>query len=224
MPPAQNTSFHSHSSGKNSPPAPEMGSQRVHNDVSPVLAQTFTEQFTVFSAKRFPGVPGTWGFRIIVAIDYGGLCILINNQPFLFPFVSSATQIPPHCLSHLATKAKSFLWYACFLSCFVSSANPTLLPSDSEIGMARASADGGAIPSRTRIRTRHNSPSHCGMYGPSTHPSHVYFMYAFVSSLFRPLYITCPVLCCYISLNAVYRRRLRRSQLIIFSDTRCTSS
>jgi len=53
---------------KISPPAPEIGAQRVHNDVSPVLAQTFTEQFTVFSAKRFPGVPGnfdyyssTWG-------------------------------------------------------------------------------------------------------------------------------------------------------------------
>lgn len=41
-----------------SPPAPEAGSSRVHNDVSPILAQTFTEAFTVFSAKRFPGVPG----------------------------------------------------------------------------------------------------------------------------------------------------------------------
>lgn len=26
--------------------------------VSPILAQTFTDSFTVFSAKRFPGVPG----------------------------------------------------------------------------------------------------------------------------------------------------------------------
>ncbi|KAF8204750.1 velvet factor-domain-containing protein [Pholiota molesta] len=88
------------------PPAPEMGSQRVHNDVSPVLAQTFTEQFTVFSAKRFPGVP-----------DTTALSIAFGNQ------------------------GQNFLC---------------------EIGMARASADGGAIPSRTRIRTRHNSASHCG--------------------------------------------------------------
>jgi len=46
------------------PPAPEIGAQRVHNDVSPVLAQTFTEQFTVFSAKRFPGVPDTTALSI----------------------------------------------------------------------------------------------------------------------------------------------------------------
>ncbi|KJA29804.1 hypothetical protein HYPSUDRAFT_238534 [Hypholoma sublateritium FD-334 SS-4] len=46
------------------PPAPEVGAQRVHNDVSPVLAQTFTEQFTVYSAKRFPGVPDTTALSI----------------------------------------------------------------------------------------------------------------------------------------------------------------
>lgn len=39
------------------PPAPNMTATRVHENVSPVLAQTFTEQFTVFSAKKFPGVP-----------------------------------------------------------------------------------------------------------------------------------------------------------------------
>jgi hypothetical protein len=43
---------------QNRSPAPEMGALRVHNDVSPVLAQAFTDPFTVFSAKRFPGVPG----------------------------------------------------------------------------------------------------------------------------------------------------------------------
>lgn len=46
------------------PPAPEYGSTRVHTDVSPVLAQTFTEPFTVFSAKRFPGVPDTTALSI----------------------------------------------------------------------------------------------------------------------------------------------------------------
>ncbi|KAH6915096.1 velvet factor [Coprinopsis sp. MPI-PUGE-AT-0042] len=46
------------------PPAPEAGSSRVHNDVSPILAQTFTEAFTVFSAKRFPGVPDTTALSI----------------------------------------------------------------------------------------------------------------------------------------------------------------
>lgn len=40
------------------PPAPESGAVRVHNNVSPVLSQTFTDSFTVYSAKRFPGVPG----------------------------------------------------------------------------------------------------------------------------------------------------------------------
>lgn len=30
----------------------------MHNEVTPVLAQAFTEPFTVYSAKRFPGVPG----------------------------------------------------------------------------------------------------------------------------------------------------------------------
>lgn len=41
-----------------SSPAPEAGALRVHTNVSPVLAQTFTDPFVVFSAKRFPGVPG----------------------------------------------------------------------------------------------------------------------------------------------------------------------
>jgi hypothetical protein len=40
------------------PPAPEFGAAGVHDRVSPVLAQAFTETFTVYSAKRFPGVPG----------------------------------------------------------------------------------------------------------------------------------------------------------------------
>lgn len=55
-----------------SPPAPEAGAARVHNDVSPVLAQTFTEQFTVYSAKRFPGVPGTYSnfTSIFILLSY----------------------------------------------------------------------------------------------------------------------------------------------------------
>ena len=46
------------------PPAPESGATHIHTDVSPVLAQTFTEEFTVFSAKRFPGVPDTTALSI----------------------------------------------------------------------------------------------------------------------------------------------------------------
>ncbi|KAK7060374.1 hypothetical protein VNI00_001139 [Paramarasmius palmivorus] len=46
------------------PPAPESGSTRIHTDISPVLAQTFTEPFTVYSAKRFPGVPDTTALSI----------------------------------------------------------------------------------------------------------------------------------------------------------------
>ncbi|KAF9651073.1 hypothetical protein BDM02DRAFT_3111084 [Thelephora ganbajun] len=46
------------------PPAPEPGAVKVHSDVSPVLAQAFTEPFTVYSAKRFPGVPDTTALSI----------------------------------------------------------------------------------------------------------------------------------------------------------------
>ncbi|KAL0949238.1 hypothetical protein HGRIS_009316 [Hohenbuehelia grisea] len=45
-------------------PAPDAGAVRVHNDVSPVLAQTFTDAFMVYSAKRFPGVPDTTALSI----------------------------------------------------------------------------------------------------------------------------------------------------------------
>ncbi|KAF8622095.1 hypothetical protein AX15_007234 [Amanita polypyramis BW_CC] len=47
-----------------SPPAPETGANRIHTDVSPVLAQAFTRPFTVYSAKRFPGVPDTTALSI----------------------------------------------------------------------------------------------------------------------------------------------------------------
>ncbi|TRM68219.1 velvet factor [Schizophyllum amplum] len=46
------------------PPAPEPGAAGVHTGVSPVLAQAFTAPFTVFSAKRFPGVPDTTALSI----------------------------------------------------------------------------------------------------------------------------------------------------------------
>ncbi|KZW03845.1 hypothetical protein EXIGLDRAFT_758164 [Exidia glandulosa HHB12029] len=45
-------------------PAPNRGATRMHTGVSPILAQTFTESFTVFSAKRFPGVPDTTALSI----------------------------------------------------------------------------------------------------------------------------------------------------------------
>jgi hypothetical protein len=77
-----------------SPPAPDAGAAGVHNDVSPVLAQTFTEPFVVFSAKRFPGVPG---------------------KQHLFPAPESLkakwvlqTRLP--CPSRLETKGRNFLW------------------------------------------------------------------------------------------------------------------
>ncbi|KAH9179567.1 velvet factor-domain-containing protein [Lactarius sanguifluus] len=46
------------------PPAPECGALQVHNNVSPILAQTYTQAFDVFSAKRFPGVPDTTALSI----------------------------------------------------------------------------------------------------------------------------------------------------------------
>jgi Velvet factor len=38
----------------------DTGPPRTHTDVSPVLAQAFTDPFMVYSAKRFPGVPGEY--------------------------------------------------------------------------------------------------------------------------------------------------------------------
>ena len=53
------------------PPAPDAPSGGTHTSVSSVLAQTFTEPFIVYSAKRFPGVPGNelidrFRFRITI--------------------------------------------------------------------------------------------------------------------------------------------------------------
>ncbi|KAI0268133.1 velvet factor-domain-containing protein [Gloeopeniophorella convolvens] len=45
-------------------PAPENGATQIHNDVSPILAQTYTDAFDVYSAKRFPGVPDTTALSI----------------------------------------------------------------------------------------------------------------------------------------------------------------
>ncbi|KAG9101364.1 hypothetical protein FRC06_003127 [Ceratobasidium sp. 370] len=41
------------------PPAPNAHATHVTTTSAPVLAQTFTQAFTVYSAKRFPGVPET---------------------------------------------------------------------------------------------------------------------------------------------------------------------
>ncbi|KAK7062024.1 velvet complex subunit B [Favolaschia claudopus] len=59
-------------------PAPEPGALQVHTNVSPVLAQIFTEPFTVFSAKRFPGVPETTALSI--AFGNQGLKLPLRNR------------------------------------------------------------------------------------------------------------------------------------------------
>ncbi|KAF8639940.1 hypothetical protein AX17_001190 [Amanita inopinata Kibby_2008] len=60
------------------PPAPEAGATEIHTDVSPVLAQTFTEPFTVYSAKRFPGVPDTTALSI--ALGNQGQKLPLRNR------------------------------------------------------------------------------------------------------------------------------------------------
>ncbi|GJE84344.1 velvet complex subunit B [Phanerochaete sordida] len=60
------------------PPAPEPGGYRVHTDVSPVLAQTFTDPFIVYSAKRFPGVPDTTALSI--ALGNQGQKLPLRNR------------------------------------------------------------------------------------------------------------------------------------------------
>ncbi|KIY49492.1 hypothetical protein FISHEDRAFT_72812 [Fistulina hepatica ATCC 64428] len=67
------------------PPAPEYGASQVCELTAPVLAQTFTEPFTVYSAKRFPGVPGG-SFRtdlllyVPTAAETTPLSIALGNQ------------------------------------------------------------------------------------------------------------------------------------------------
>ncbi|KAI0320659.1 velvet factor-domain-containing protein [Amylostereum chailletii] len=46
------------------PPSPDSGATSIHTGVSPILAQTFTDAFDVYSAKRFPGVPDTTALSI----------------------------------------------------------------------------------------------------------------------------------------------------------------
>ncbi|OJT05350.1 hypothetical protein TRAPUB_3791 [Trametes pubescens] len=60
------------------PPAPEPRAAGVHTDVSAVLAQTFTEPFVVFSAKRFPGVPDTTALSI--ALGNQGQKLPLRNR------------------------------------------------------------------------------------------------------------------------------------------------
>jgi len=60
------------------PPAPEAGAVRIHTDVSPILAQTFTEPFVVYSAKRFPGVPDTTALSI--ALGNQGQKLPLRNR------------------------------------------------------------------------------------------------------------------------------------------------
>lgn len=54
--------------------AAQDGALHVHTDVSPVLAQVFTDKFDVYSAKRFPGVPGE-------SLSF------FESRPFLLVFV-----------------------------------------------------------------------------------------------------------------------------------------
>ncbi|KAG6378613.1 velvet factor [Boletus reticuloceps] len=66
---------------------PEADALRVHTHVSPVLAQTFTDPFVVFSAKRFPGVPETTALSIAFG-NQGQKLPLVRS--FLSPNVSDA--------------------------------------------------------------------------------------------------------------------------------------
>lgn len=54
-----------HSGLPGSENAAQDGALQVHTDVSPVLAQVFTDKFDVYSAKRFPGVPGELYFLFL---------------------------------------------------------------------------------------------------------------------------------------------------------------
>ncbi|CAK5262483.1 unnamed protein product [Mycena citricolor] len=60
------------------PPAPERGATFVSTKPSSVLSQIFSEQFTVYSAKRFPGVPETTALSI--ALGNQGLKLPLRNR------------------------------------------------------------------------------------------------------------------------------------------------
>ncbi|KAH9833721.1 velvet factor-domain-containing protein [Rhodofomes roseus] len=59
-------------------PAPEPGSRFINTGFSKILAQTFTEPFIVYSAKRFPGVPETTALSI--ALGNQGQKLPLRNR------------------------------------------------------------------------------------------------------------------------------------------------
>ncbi|KAH9927228.1 velvet factor-domain-containing protein [Fomitopsis serialis] len=61
-----------------SPPAPEPGSRFINIGFSKILAQTFTDPFVVYSAKRFPGVPETTALSI--ALGNQGQKLPLRNR------------------------------------------------------------------------------------------------------------------------------------------------
>ncbi|EPS95998.1 hypothetical protein FOMPIDRAFT_1032620 [Fomitopsis schrenkii] len=62
------------------PPAPEPGAPFINTGMSKILAQTFTESFIVYSAKRFPGVPETTALSIALG-NQGQKLPLRNRNP-----------------------------------------------------------------------------------------------------------------------------------------------
>ncbi|KZT71449.1 hypothetical protein DAEQUDRAFT_687309 [Daedalea quercina L-15889] len=65
------------------PPAPEPGAHFINTGMSKILAQTFTEPFIVYSAKRFPGVPETTALSI--ALGNQGQKLPLVRGPYPSP-------------------------------------------------------------------------------------------------------------------------------------------
>ncbi|KAG8906128.1 hypothetical protein FRB99_007518 [Tulasnella sp. 403] len=61
------------------PPAPNRGTTKISEGISPVLAGTFTNPFTVYSAKKFPGVPP----MTALSLEFGkqGQKLPLRNRP-----------------------------------------------------------------------------------------------------------------------------------------------
>lgn len=86
----------------------------THTGCSPILAQTFTEPFLVYSAKRFPGVPGEhWPpihshMHNATPIDIADIPCATENTPLSTAFAKQGQKLPlvstyvcsPHSRSH----------------------------------------------------------------------------------------------------------------------------
>ena len=108
----------------------------INTGFSAILSEVYSQPFSVHTAKRFPGVPGE-----------PGLC---RHSP-LHSLTALTEQIRLRCPSHLATRARSYLWCVSLYSIFVRDVNMMI---SSGVATARAKGAGVAVKSRAMTTTK----------------------------------------------------------------------